>query len=470
MKRVLITIVAFELFQLALNLGLGSSLIDNLKTNAQLSNSSCIQGILESFILKNEKAILINFVLDSSKSLNDMGDYEACNPHDTNSTYFTFYPKGPAVGLAEGLCLPKECTIEDLNFLRGSALTIFQDSIHGLNRGNIKYNYNLSINDIYIVNPRSEKNHLNICNPFVIISLAIILFIIVLNILSFNILPQDNLEHSSKGIFDFILISFNPSINFSRVLEEEKSIQIYPIYGVKTLLLLWIMFCSSYWFSLNGLVNNSFVLYEFLQNSANSFIYFGYISIDCLLFVSGLITIFEIEKGLSVLKTSPIKLFSQKFVTLFLMMIFIYCLNRFVAPLLIDGPFAFKTYNLFSNGKIGDFFLDIFLLGNYIPTSFTVSCWSWLVATEFQFFIVSFVLYIMLRQNKLLIIFIILGLVVESLVGAGIIININDIEMISYKFSINFLDMYFSKPWTRFPSYGIGIILSLIFIKQKSQN
>lgn len=73
-------------------------------------------------------------------------------------------------------------------------------------------------------------------------------------------------------------------------------------------------------------------------------------------------------------------------------------------------------------------------------------------------------LFINKKKNPITYIFIFMGI---CYIITGIFVFIFNISLISYDFSETFMNLYFIKPFVRFPAYGVGMIFGYLFANYK---
>ena len=139
-------------------------------------------------------------------------------------------------------------------------------------------------------------------------SLVVLIGIFFLTIYSYNA-DEEKHDKTPSTIKQKIIRIFNPAANFTELQDTSKEdSKITALYGLRMIIVVWIIFASSFWFSITGIVSNTYSIYNFLLSPELAFIYFGYFAVDALLLISGFLAFNYIYKAF----TSKKEVFLQK--------------------------------------------------------------------------------------------------------------------------------------------------------------
>ncbi|ELT87089.1 hypothetical protein CAPTEDRAFT_212209 [Capitella teleta] len=129
---------------------------------------------------------------------------------------------------------------------------------------------------------------------------------------------------------------------------------------------------------------------------------------------------------------------------------------------LVDGPMVKGT---FAEGHLcrTRWWSTIFYINNLIPPYTTCLGWTWYLACDFQFYVVAPVFIILLYKYKWV------GLAITIGATSLSVAIITALVALVLKGLMDYYTGFYIRPWSRFFSFGVGILLGYTMFKTKCQ-
>ncbi|XP_064599253.1 O-acyltransferase like protein-like [Liolophura sinensis] len=279
----------------------------------------------------------------------------------------------------------------------------------------------------------------------------------------------------SQSIVVRIFTSFSIVSNVPKVLAASHSKgSITCIHGIRYLSMAWIMLCHTFYFGIfsisdNQTAENMLDATKYLQRFTFMPIIYGTFSVDTFFLLSGFLVAYLFFKDLDKRKS---RLNCAKMVVFYvhrfwrLTPIYMIILMAFscLYPYLASGPLFPRLIQDAENCKT-NWWTNLLYVNNLVNDKQMCMGWSWYLANDMQFYIISPVFILALYFFPVIGIILCLLLVAASITstaiiedkGAGNMLSTSQIPKpgeISYYYDI------YVKPWCRVGAYAIGLLLA----------
>ncbi|XP_037517444.2 nose resistant to fluoxetine protein 6 [Rhipicephalus sanguineus] len=291
-------------------------------------------------------------------------------------------------------------------------------------------------------------------------------------------LARKKREKDNAGILTTYLIAFSAAANSGLITRKTNSksdaYALRFLHGIRFLSLIWIMLGHSYGTisdTLSGLANNV----AYFERWENMIVTGGYLSVDTFFFLSGFLMCYTVAKqranGWIIFFLAVIRRFIRSTTPLFFMIMCMYML-----PALTSGPDAKTFFNKFYY-EINNHWWDLLLqVRNFRgEITFSVMPHVWYLSADFQLFVVSLLVVLILknRHRWILGVFIFLSILGCSLATwqvAGTHMNPFMVAMTeTVPMLEDTLDNYYVMPFYHAVAYFSGCITYFLMINYKEQ-
>ncbi|OMJ80258.1 hypothetical protein SteCoe_19516 [Stentor coeruleus] len=399
------------------------------------SSESCFPelGNLE---LSEEALSLIKL---SGKGYNELGKYNECLRE--NRKYFIM--KGSNTKTSDimlGICFPNKCTIESVNLsLKGTEFFVYEPESESLTTGGI-------------------------------IFLALLIFIVLTFIVS-TILHSKSDDYTKNTIVK----AFSGILAYKSLTSIRECNKFGCFNMIKFLSFLWVIYGHCFVMKRSSSIINLERFGPMFQNWWAIISYGGFFAVDIFFSITGFFTCYFLLVQMEKTKGKiPWKLmYFNRYLRIVPTYAFVMGLNYFIFPLLNSGP-------IWSNAKkrtVGDcesyWWTNFLFINNFIPDGTGNECFDigWYLANDMQFFLIGpFLVYLYFKTQKksqVWVLFFLIWLFEGILTFAFTFhynLKVNVADSSNWKDGIFvWFQMYYIKPYFRFPVYLQGITAGLIF-------
>ncbi|XP_071959454.1 nose resistant to fluoxetine protein 6-like [Antedon mediterranea] len=287
-----------------------------------------------------------------------------------------------------------------------------------------------------------------------------------------------NKQHSSFPTRIFLCFAINR--NLMKLLNTTQSTKaITCLNGIRVVSILWVIFghTSSYQFS-SGIVDNPARQVEavgefWMQIAANTGV-----AVDSFFFLGGLLVSYlTLEKmkqnGGSI---SLISFYLYRFLRILPSYMFIIVLFIFIVPYLSQGPIWFSI--LRANDCRSYWWTNMLFINNFYPISFRDQCieWSWYLANDMQFYVISSFLLVVLYKSKFLGISLVTLICCVSIATTFALMAVNEfpsgfLGIIDQRpKGEEYVSVVYAKPYCRISPYMVGLLLGYGMTRLKAND
>eukprot|EP01022_Parablepharisma_sp_SALTPOND_P028563 TRINITY_DN71154_c0_g1_i1.p1 TRINITY_DN71154_c0_g1~~TRINITY_DN71154_c0_g1_i1.p1 ORF type:complete len:714 (+),score=31.21 TRINITY_DN71154_c0_g1_i1:128-2143(+) len=393
-----------------------------------------------------------SFLSYSGKGLNDLGDYKNCIRKEA-SRYILLQIYGLPANVAMGFCVPKECKENDYTGLKEHIASVMTKAFAADKKTPLERN--LTKNEVVFTDPIQRKSARNFFTRGFYWSVLYLALFVTLTIAA-TVVSSDEKEQtvlkSALSCFDF---TKNVKAIFTIPQGRDQDLAIFN--GIRVISMLWVILGHTFYYTRHGYVTNILDLPEFLTTFWNSYILSGPFSVDVFFFLSGfLATYLAVKQGNG--KGTFIQTYVHRLLRIFPLYVLTMVLYMFILPLLGDGPGFFNFYHEVDHNCSKYWMYNLLFLNNFVPHNHECMGYTWYLANDMQFFILTpLLVYLYLKRRSLgyyAVIF--LGLTCTTI---GIALSIKYNLSASYmKFTEDYFERYYQRPYNRISPYLVGIL------------
>ncbi|KAL3870228.1 hypothetical protein ACJMK2_038305 [Sinanodonta woodiana] len=277
-------------------------------------------------------------------------------------------------------------------------------------------------------------------------------------------------RHDDKGIIVQILLSFSIYSNAIKILSTNQAAgSLSAVNGIRCLSMFWVILGHTYAFGFRSASNMGSFFPKMLKRFTFQAIDNATVSVDSFFLLSGLLLAFLTFRELK--KVGGIKEFSWG-------MFYFHRFWRLTPPYMLLMMVYIPTSKYWSDGPFwpkdgfevdyckDSWWTNLLYINNFVNTDKMCMGWSWYLANDMQFFIISPILLIALYRSP------IIGGIVSSIfliatfITSGVLASVNDVNanVITQGGTTGFMQLYI-KPYCRIGPYIIGILTGYILYK-----
>uniref|UniRef100_A0A915HNX0 Nose resistant-to-fluoxetine protein N-terminal domain-containing protein n=1 Tax=Romanomermis culicivorax TaxID=13658 RepID=A0A915HNX0_ROMCU len=291
--------------------------------------------------------------------------------------------------------------------------------------------------------------------------------------------------YSRQSNFIKIALSFSLYSNGKKIFSmKQKPGQIHCLHGLRALSLLWIILAHTYYWSTNY-INNPLAAFDLPLNFFNQIILNSTISVDVFYILSATLLVFlwmkEMKKsdGKKVMNKSLWSMmYIHRYIRLTPVYIMVMLIDVFLIRYLTDGP-MWNQNGIEPNFCTKNWWTNLLYINNFIGLDEQCMTWTWYLANDMQFFVLSPPILILLYKFSILGLSTIVGILfVTSFVRMSLIMfSTADYPPISIflndesKLAIveDFWNDVYVKPYCRCGPYLVGLLLGYALFKTNLQ-
>lgn len=375
----------------------------------------------------------------SGKGYNELGKYNECLRQ--NRKYFIMKGLSPKTSaLMLGICFPTNCTVESVNL-------------------------SLKETGFFVHEPESESFTIG-----GIIFLAFLIFVVLTFIVS-TFLHSKSEEYTKNTIVK----AFSGIFAYKSLTSARENNKFGCFNMIKFLSFLWVIYGHCFIMKQSSSIINFERLGPMFQNWWAVISYGGFFAVDIFFSITGFFTCYFLLVQMEKTKGKiPWKLmYLNRYMRIIPTYAFVIGLNYFLLPLLNSGPIWSNT----RKRTVGDcdsyWWTNFLFINNFIPDGIGNGCFDigWYLANDMQFFLVGpFLVYLYFKTQKktrVWVFFFIIWLfegILTFLFAFHYNLKVNSIDTSNWRNGIYiWFQMYYIKPYFRFPVYLQGIAAGLMF-------
>ncbi len=461
----------FLLLSLARSLLLSSlspfSLVSSLP-NTGLTSAACaekLKTMASRFLSDPEVAAMLQY---SGKGPNDMGDYLGCRDLAPGSYYLKItVVVGGFPGLNLALCLPKECSVEDMEVTKGKLADILS-GVAG---------FKLTPEQIYMSDVAENNKTFNQAGTgfYVCIGLTLLVsFIVVLStVLDYNKLMSDQPDTIPAKLVTCFSLKNSLRGVFSSTNRVDPKLEI--LNGVRALSIGWVVFGHTFFYTVARPVYNAQdLIHDAFESLFMGVVKAGTYAVDTFFFLSGFLAALGLYKALAQAKNRTIGnvllAYALRYMRLFPVFLVTLLYTVYVQPALYDGPVANYVNNQAKYCEEQWHYCLLYI--NNFMSDVNAMCigWVWYLCNDMQFFLILPFIVIIYHKNKMFGLLTILMLCLGSFA-------VQFALGYHYSFDLSFArqsvmgeqtNIFYIKPYCRLNTYFMGVLLYLIYEEGKN--
>ena len=421
-------------------------------TSALIPSNKCTESFKELIKYPLNIQALINIFLFTGKRLNDLGDYRGCINNTANK-----YIELKTYGFSLGLCLPLSCTLDSIDQIK--PIIIF--AIEKL--ANIK----IDIKETKWVDVEEENKALRKVNTGTWLFLGAMGSFIFFNIVGTIIHQACNIKSSQifsiPKNFDNLLIGPNP---------VDPNLDAFN--AIKIIGIMWVICGHTYFYdSLAPTYNLNTFQESLLHSFHHSFVKTSSFAGDVFFFMSGFMASLSFYRAFNTISKFSISVvitsYFRRYIRQLPLLIFNIAFLIYGLPYIRDRPFHYDIKSDINNCSINCIW-NILYVNNFIADK-TCMSWTWYLANDFQFYLLSPFFVLGFIVSFKLGIIILSGTALASIIATSIIYNHYGLHM-SYLRPItdDYLTKFYYKPYCRIVPYLLGILYQFIYQDAKKTN
>ena len=261
---------------------------------------------------------------------------------------------------------------------------------------------------------------------------------------------------------------------------KQTSAAITCINGIRVLSILWVIICHAYvWvFQYTG-ADNTLNLLQTLKRFSFQVISNGFFSVDSFFLLSGLLgaylTLRQMQRRKG--KFPFVMYYVHRYLRLTPVYAFVVFFYWFLLKQLGNGPTYGGLSSYFQERCDKYWWTNFLYINNIYPWKIGDEClgWSWYLANDMQFFVISPLIIIPMYFLFPLGIAIVTGLLLGSFISTGVLAGVFDIQantFAAFAYGYNTTvtedtsDLLYTKPWHRIQPYLVGLVIGYLLFKQ----
>jgi len=428
---------------------------------SNLNCSEALQSIVNSFLFNPLTKITAKY---SAKIYNDMGNYYLCSSNPATH-YYSIFVEHFIITLGFGICVPQECSTEDIQTIRtplSKALSSIAKSIAPANA-----QVDVSVPPEYIrvsdpLNEQKEFRHSIRAGIIAIILIFVIFFI-------FNIISSYINNRKPNTALQKVISSFNFKKNFedyfTNKVQGEDGIKC--LNGLRIIFMSWVVLGHTFSNGKKYPPSNILGIYNLLIEFKYAYIYNSTLAVDGFFFLSAFLLCYLLIKQIDRAKgkVNLLLVVIHRLIRLYPAMIMSILTTTYVLPFLSSGPIYFELVET-STICMSAYYKIILFFNNFLKLS-DLYCngWTWYLAIDFQFFIISIFLILFTYNKPKIFIPIIFFMIFGSFIEQIWLFLHYDIYTAVTRETPAYWDIYYEFPQNRISTWALGLLAGYHYFK-----
>ncbi|KAK3607209.1 hypothetical protein CHS0354_031706 [Potamilus streckersoni] len=277
-------------------------------------------------------------------------------------------------------------------------------------------------------------------------------------------------RHADKGIVVHILLAFSIYSNAVKILSTKQAAgSLSAVNGIRCLSMFWVILGHTYAFGFRFASNMGSFFPKMLNRFTFQAIDNATVSVDSFFLLSGLLLAFLTFRELKT--AGGIKEFRWG-------MFYFHRFWRLTPPYMLLMMVYVPTVKYWSDGPLwpkdgfeidyckDSWWTNLLYINNFVNADKMCMAWSWYLANDMQFFVVSPILLIALYKSPIIGGIVSSIFLIASFITSGVIASVNNVSanIITQGGTTGFLQLYI-KPYCRIGPYIVGILTGYILFK-----
>lgn len=462
--------------QLALRLQLQAGLIgSHLLPKTDDDEGECLKSLLDMVT----GGSILNAILYSMKGLNDIGDYKSCVKSKDNR-YILIMIKisdGTPSSSDLGICGPAKCRAEHYSKYLKSALMDFvkkemeEEGVHP--NGYFEF----TDDAVRFIDVDEKNAELGTASPltFILMILGIAAVIIgaVCTYLDYKLTEGKYSGNTGHPLIECCSLARNAKFLFYS--KNTVDINLEVLNGVRVLSMFWVIFGHTFDYFNVSPISNIQDMPDYIKNNywLQTFAA-GTFSIDVFFFMSGFLCAltmtaqFKHIEGTSNLVKAVFVSYAHRYIRLLPLYLLAILITIAIVPYTFsEGPLA--VFNEWQKDIcIEKWWHNMLYIQNFTKIGEGCLIWSWYLANDMQFFLITPLLIILYHKNKSLCFYVIAGICALSVLAQILVVWHYDLS-VSYFYPAKgeLFEDYYVKPYCRINAYLLGIIMAWAYFSWK---
>ncbi|XP_052221340.1 nose resistant to fluoxetine protein 6-like isoform X1 [Dreissena polymorpha] len=283
-----------------------------------------------------------------------------------------------------------------------------------------------------------------------------------------------NSKQYKPGVFGALLLSFSVLSNARKILNTNQPSQtLTSVNGIRFISMTWVVLGHTYVFGLDVLGNLATILPEYVKRFTFQAILNATFAVDTFFVLSGLLVAYltfrEIDKCGGAKKFNWGLYYFHRIWRLtppYMLVMFVYTsLSKHWG----HGPFW--PQNGFDSNDCNTWWMNLLYINNFQDSQKMCMGWSWYLANDMQFYIISPLILVLLFYSRLGGVILSVAFVLGNFISAGVLTNVHNFSASIMQRNKDekgdSFELLYIKPWTRIGPYIVGLLTGYVLYKTK---
>jgi peptidoglycan/LPS O-acetylase OafA/YrhL len=349
--------------------------------------SECLNNINE--LASNDPLKFGMMVYYSGRDINDLGQYHECNALP-DARYVLVMVTTNLIEFILGICGPSVCAPKD-----------YEDNLKVITNKYEALSFIINSDTIQVVDPETYNSR-----PM---GYAGIASVVLIGFIAFLVLVGTYIDEKSKdsdnkprGIKS-LLVSFSITSNFNKLITLPESYNHLQLFnGVRVIGMILISLGHSYVYTFITPIRNTFRIFEILRGFWHHFVFIGLYVVDVFFIMSGFLlaylSVSEMQKRKG--RISWVMFIVHRLIRIAPIYFFVFMIYVNILPYIGTGP-AWPLLEYKYRVACNEYWwTNLLFINNFVPSSGTCMTWSWFIANDMQFYVLSPIILILFYKRK----------------------------------------------------------------------
>jgi peptidoglycan/LPS O-acetylase OafA/YrhL len=241
-----------------------------------------------------------------------------------------------------------------------------------------------------------------------------------------------------------------------------------PLNGLRTLMMAWVILghTMTYMALPVGFDNIQWMQKKLVKRVSFQVVPAAELAVDAFFYLSGFLVVYMLLKEMKLKNGKiPWSLFYfhryWRLTPVYMFAIFVYTT---LTPYMVSGPFQYKYRSMKTDLCDKYWWTNLLYINNFYPHSSNSQCfgWGWYLANDMQFYIVTPLIAILYRSNKLIAWSVAAFLTISCMGANGILTYMYNLTNVLDPNNDVFNSMIYNKPYTRMGPYLVGVMVAFL--------
>ncbi len=439
------------------------------------SDSDCFKGLQE---MLTGGSVLSAFMY-SLKGLNDIGDYKSCST-TAGLKYVLVMIKvsdGTPSSSDLGICGPAQCTINDYNTYLKPTIVEYVKEL--MKQQDVQPNGYFQFTDdaVRFVDVDTKNAELGKAGfmTIVVMILGIVAFLVgaVCTYMDSRLTDGKYTGDTGYKVVECCSLARNAKYLFYTKNPVDASLEV--LNGVRVLSMFWVIFGHTFDYFNVSPVSNIEDVTDYIKNSYGLQLFIaGTYSIDVFFFLSGFLSAltmtaqFEKIEGTENVVKAVLSSYAHRYIRLLPLYLLAILISIGLVPYLFsDGPLA--VFNEWQMQICEEkWWHNLLYIQNFTKIGEGCLIWSWYLANDMQFFLITPLLIVLFHHNKRICLGVIAAICLGSVFAQiGVVWHYDLSVSYFYPAKGELFEDYYVKPYCRINAYLLGIVLAWAYLTWK---